>query len=107
MVEAGDKAYTCLPLYHAYSLVCGALNVLTQGQHLGLNGSVKNWMRDLRLFCPEMILLVPMMMESLNLQHPSGTEAGRHAGGGKKGIEKGTKAGKNIICPAVLLCTMR
>lgn len=65
LVEAGDKAYTCLPLYHAYSLVCGALNVLTQGQHLGLNGSVKNWMRDLRLFCPEMILLVPMMMESL------------------------------------------
>ena len=65
LVEAGTKAYTCLPLYHAYSLVCGALNVLTQGQHLGLNGSVKNWMRDLRLFCPEMILLVPMMMESL------------------------------------------
>ena len=26
---------------------------------------MKNWMRDLRLFCPEMILLVPMMMESL------------------------------------------
>lgn len=65
LVETGTKAYTCLPLYHAYSLVCGALNVLTQGQHLGLNGGVKNWMRDLRLFSPEMILLVPMMMESL------------------------------------------
>ncbi|MFQ7552455.1 MAG: AMP-binding protein [Blautia marasmi] len=65
LVETGTKAYTCLPLYHAYSLVCGALNVLSQGQHLGLNGNVKNWMRDLRLFCPEMILLVPMMMESL------------------------------------------
>ncbi|WP_095172825.1 MULTISPECIES: AMP-binding protein [Blautia] len=65
LVETGTKAYTCLPLYHAYSLVCGALNVLTQGQHLGLNGRVKNWMRDLRLFSPEMILLVPMMMESL------------------------------------------
>ncbi len=31
LVEAGNKAYTCLPLYHAYSLVCGALNVLSTG----------------------------------------------------------------------------
>ncbi len=62
---------------------------------------MKNWMRDLRLFCPEMILTCTHDDGVSDPQHPAGTESGRHPGGGEKGAARDTRAGKSIICPAV------
>lgn len=65
MIDLGERVYVPLPLCHSYSLVCGMLTCLTQGQHICLNGSLKTMLRDLKLFDPGSMLAVPLMVDSL------------------------------------------
>lgn len=65
LVTTGDRVFTPLPLYHTYSLVCGAINVLTHGQNICINGNLKTLMEELKLFSPTLILSVPMITETL------------------------------------------
>lgn len=65
LVETGDRVFNPLPLYHTYSLVCGVINVLTQGQNICINGNLKTLMEELKLFSPTLILSVPMITETL------------------------------------------
>lgn len=65
MTHLRERVYDSLPLYHSYSLSCGLITCLTQGQHLCLNGSIKTVLRDMRLFDPDSLLAVPLMVGSL------------------------------------------
>lgn len=65
MIEMGKRIYTSLPLYHTYGLVCGVLAHFTQGKTVCINGNLKHMMRDLRLFEPDSLSAVPLIVEAL------------------------------------------
>lgn len=65
MVMPGEKIFLPLPLYHTYSLVCGAVNVLSSGRHMCINGNLKTMTRELTAFAPDMLIAVPMMVDTL------------------------------------------
>ena len=65
LIKAKKKLFDPLPLYHTYSLVCGVLNSITQGNTICLNGNLKTFFRDLKAFQPEVLICVPMILENL------------------------------------------
>lgn len=64
-IPAGTVSMSILPIHHAY---CFTMDIL-KGIHIGLticiNDSIMHVARNLNLFKPEIVLLVPMVIESL------------------------------------------
>ena len=66
LIKAGKRIFAPLPFYHTYGLNACVLNMLAQGRHVGINGNLKTIMRDIRLFEPDMIMAVPLIVENMN-----------------------------------------
>lgn len=65
LVDIGRKVFSPLPLFHTYSLVCGLLGTLSQGNHICVNGNLKTMMREMKQFEPDTLIAVPMIVDTL------------------------------------------
>jgi long-chain acyl-CoA synthetase len=65
LVELEGRMFNPLPLYHVYSLGCGVLNTITHGQNLCVNGNLKTLLRDLKLYSPDTVMAVPLVLENM------------------------------------------
>ncbi len=66
--QEGDEnsvLLTVLPLHHAYCLTCDLLLSMRYGATLAINDSLMRLPQNIRLFEPTMILVVPMIAETL------------------------------------------
>ena len=60
-----DVLLSVLPIHHAYCLTCDVLLSLRYGATLCLNESPMRLMQNIRLFKPTMLLLVPLIAETI------------------------------------------
>lgn len=56
---------TVLPIHHAYCLSMDILKAVSLGSVICINDSLMRMQKNCRLFQPEMILMVPMMIETM------------------------------------------
>ena len=66
--QEGDSSsvlLTVLPLHHAYCLTCDLLLSMRYGSELCINDSLMRLPQNIKLFEPTMILVVPMIAETL------------------------------------------
>ena len=63
--SADDILLTVLPIHHAYCLTCDVLLSLRYGATLCINDSLIRLMQNISLFKPTMMLLVPVMVETI------------------------------------------
>ena len=56
---------TVLPIHHAYCLCLDILKGITLGAVICINDSLLRVMKNIQLFKPEMILMVPLMIETI------------------------------------------
>lgn len=66
LVTVGDTVFTSLPFYHTYGLTCSVINMLLHGSTVGINGSLKTMMRDLKAFAPQTMMAVPLIVEMMH-----------------------------------------
>lgn len=64
-IPAGTVSMTLLPINHVYCLTMDILKGLYTGITICINDSIMRVQKNLALFQPEIILLVPMIIESL------------------------------------------
>lgn len=64
-IPQGTVTMTLLPVHHAYCFTMDILKALYIGAIICINDSIMHVSRNLKLFKPEMVLLVPMVIESL------------------------------------------
>ena len=64
-VKPGTKVLSVLPIYHAFCLVMDWLKGFSLGATLCINDSFMHMVRNMGIFRPEMMLMVPMMIETL------------------------------------------
>ena len=61
----GTVSMTLLPIHHAYCFTMDILKGLSLGMTICVNDSIMHVSRNLKLFKPEIVLLVPMVIESI------------------------------------------
>lgn len=61
----GTVSVSVLPIHHAYCFTCDILACLCSGVTCCFNDSIMRLVKNLNLFNPQIILLVPMIIESL------------------------------------------
>ncbi len=54
-----------LPIHHAYCLVCDWLKGLSMGAAVAINDSLFHMVRNMSIFKPDIMLMVPLMIESV------------------------------------------
>ncbi|MCR4745374.1 MAG: AMP-binding protein [Lachnospiraceae bacterium] len=54
-----------LPIHHAYCLVCDWLKGLSMGATIAINDSLLHMVRNMGIFKPDLMLMVPLMVESI------------------------------------------
>ena len=54
-----------LPIHHAYCFNCDILLAMHNGSTVCINDSIRHLVRNLKRFSPDIILLVPMILESM------------------------------------------
>lgn len=64
-IPAGTVSMTVLPIHHAYCFTMDILKAIYIGMHICINDSIMHIYRNMKLFKPEFILLVPMVIESI------------------------------------------
>lgn len=64
-VELEGRMFNPLPLYHTYSLGCGVLDTIANGQNICINGNLKTLFRDIKLYNPSTLMAVPLVLENL------------------------------------------
>ena len=63
--EPGTVIMSVLPIHHAYCLSMDILKALSLGSVICINDSLMRVAKNIKLFEPNMILMVPLMIESL------------------------------------------
>lgn len=63
VTDIGDKCLSVLPYHHTYEAVAGILVELHKHSTICINDSLKNVMKNLQLFKPDFIYLVPAFTE--------------------------------------------
>lgn len=63
--EVGTISLSVLPIHHAYCFTCDILACLCGGVTCCFNDSIMRLVKNINLFKPQIILLVPMIIESL------------------------------------------
>lgn len=64
-IPAGTVSMTLLPIHHAYCFTMDILKGLYIGLVICINDSIMHVSKNLKLFKPEIVLLVPMVVESV------------------------------------------
>lgn len=64
-IEPGTVIMSVLPIHHAYCLSMDILKALSLGSVICINDSLLRVAKNIKLFEPNMILMVPLMIESL------------------------------------------
>lgn len=64
-IEEGNVILSVLPIHHAYCLSMDILKALSLGSVICINDSLLRVAKNIKLFEPNMILMVPLMIESL------------------------------------------
>lgn len=63
--EPGTVMMSVLPIHHAFCLVMDWLKGFSQGATLCINDSLLHMVKNMSIFQPEIILMVPMMIETI------------------------------------------
>lgn len=64
-IHRGDVLFSVLPLHHTYELVCGQLTALSLGVTICFNNSLKYFLRNIKLFQPTAIVMVPLFLQTI------------------------------------------
>lgn len=64
-IEPGTVIMSVLPIHHAYCLSMDILKALSLGSVICINDSLMRVAKNIKLFEPNMILMVPLMLETL------------------------------------------
>lgn len=64
-IPKGTVSMTLLPIHHAYCFTMDILKAIYIGMVICINDSIMRVQKNMKLFKPEIILLVPMVIESL------------------------------------------
>lgn len=64
-IPAGTVSMTLLPIHHAYCFTMDILKGIYIGLVIYINDSIRHVQQNLKLFKPEIVLLVPMVVESI------------------------------------------
>lgn len=64
-IKSGTVIMSVLPIHHAYCLSMDILKALSLGSVICINDSLLRVAKNIKLFEPEMILMVPLMIETL------------------------------------------
>lgn len=64
-IPAGTVSMTLLPIHHAYCFTMDILKGLYIGMIICINDSIMHVSKNMKLFKPEIVLLVPMVIESI------------------------------------------
>lgn len=64
-IPAGTVSLTVLPIHHAYCFTMDILKAIYIGMEICINDSIMHVSKNMKLFKPEIILLVPMVIESI------------------------------------------
>ncbi len=64
-IHRGDVLFSVLPLHHTYELVCGELSALCLGATICFNNSLKYFMRNIKIFQPTAMVLVPLFLSTI------------------------------------------
>ncbi len=65
-IPAGTVSMTILPIHHVYCFTMDILKGLHIGMKICINDSIMHVSRNLKLFKPEIVLLVPLIIESIH-----------------------------------------
>lgn len=69
MGECDDTvSFTVLPIHHAYCFTCDILACMCVGATICFNDSMMRIVKNLQLFKPHIMLLVPLIIETLNFK---------------------------------------
>ncbi len=64
----GTVSLTVLPIHHAYCFTCDILACMCMGVTICFNDSIMRIVKNLQLFRPHIMLLVPLIIETLNFK---------------------------------------
>lgn len=64
-IKLRGKAFSILPMNHTYEFTLGVLLMLFQGVTIAINDSIKNLSKNIGIFKPTLIIMVPLVAESL------------------------------------------
>lgn len=64
-IEKGTVSMTLLPIHHAYCFTMDILKAIYIGMVICVNDSIMHVQKNMKLFKPEIVLLVPMVIESV------------------------------------------
>lgn len=64
-IAPGVVSMSVLPIHHAYCLTSGVLKSLSLGSCICINDSMMHFAKNFKTFCPEVTLLVPLIIETL------------------------------------------
>lgn len=64
-IPVGNVSMTVLPINHVYCLTMDIVKGMYIGSTVCINDSIMHMQRNLKLFQPDMVLMVPLMIESL------------------------------------------
>lgn len=95
-IPVGNVSLTVLPINHVYCLTMDIIKGMHIGSTVCINDSIMHLQRNLKLFQPDMVLMVPLMIESLASKlkaagdaYPKEVVAGMAFGGNLKTICSG------------------
>ena len=67
-IEPGKVSMSVLPIHHSFCLTSGILKSLSIGSCICINDSMMHFARNLQRFQPEIMLLVPLIIETIYTQ---------------------------------------
>ena len=64
-IHESDVLFSVLPFHHTYELVCGELGALCIGATVCINNSLRYFMRNIQIFRPTAMIVVPLFVTSI------------------------------------------
>ena len=64
-IHEGEVLMSVLPMHHTYELVCGQLGAICLGATVCFNNSLKYFMRNIKIFRPTAMIVVPVFVTSV------------------------------------------
>lgn len=73
-IDEKDTIFSVLPYHHTYELCCGILTPICLGCTICINNSLKYFSKNIQLFKPTAMVLVPMFVSTLSKKIDAGIE---------------------------------